>query len=131
MLRSLRGRLILLLVLLVGAALATGILMVSLFHQSAAAQVAQAAAENSRACDSIAAAYRAEIAQNGEAQSAPTIRDVALDGPEGAALRAHLSTLLADALRTRPGVQGGVWSGATGSLAYAYPTYVGAVQVGS
>lgn len=128
MLRSLRGRLILLLVLLVGAALATGILMVSLFHQSAAAQLGQAAAENSRACDSIASAYRAYVAQGGEARADPKLRDVALDGPEGAALRGRLSTLLANALRTRPGVQGGVWSGATGSLAYAYPTYVGAVQ---
>jgi len=124
MLRSLRGRLILLLVLLVGAALATGILMVSLFHQSAAAQVGQAAAENSRACDSIAAAYRTYSEAHPQAGG----RDVALDGPGGAALRERLSALLANALRTRPGVQGGVWSGATGSLAYAYPTYVGAVQ---
>ncbi|QBR00913.1 sensor histidine kinase [Paraburkholderia pallida] len=135
MLRSLRGRLILLLVLLVGAALATGILMVGLFHQSAAAQQGQAAAENSRACDAIAAAYRANYGASSGVFGAPNtahpdakIRDVALDGPEGAALRERLSALLANALRTRPGVQGGVWSGATGSLAYAYPTYVGAVQ---
>ncbi|HKU00402.1 MAG TPA: hypothetical protein VJS30_28280, partial [Paraburkholderia sp.] len=124
MLRSLRGRLILLLVLLVGAALAAGILMVSLFHQSAAAQVGQAAAENSRACDSIASAYRAYSETHPDSK----LRDVALGGPEAAALRTRLSALLANSLRTRPGVQGGVWSGETGSLAYAYPTYVGAVQ---
>jgi flagellar basal body-associated protein FliL len=49
MLRSLRGRLIVLLVLLVVAAGATATLMIGLFHQSAAARVGQAAAENSRA----------------------------------------------------------------------------------
>lgn len=121
MLRSLRGRLILLLVLLVGAALSTGILMIGLFHQSAAAQLGQAAAENSRACDAIAASYRALSAAHPE-------KLAALDGKEGDALRERLSDLLAVSLRTRPGVQGGVWSRDAGSLAYAYPTYVGAVQ---
>ncbi|WP_028205808.1 sensor histidine kinase [Paraburkholderia nodosa] len=121
MLRSLRGRLILLLVLLVGAALSTGILMIGLFHQSAAAQLGQAAAENSRACDAIAASYRAFSAAHPE-------KLAALDATEGDALRERLSDLLAVSLRTRPGVQGGVWSRDAGSLAYAYPTYVGAVQ---
>ncbi|WP_321924437.1 sensor histidine kinase [Paraburkholderia guartelaensis] len=121
MLRSLRGRLILLLVLLVGAALSTGILMIGLFHQSAAAQLGQAAAENSRACDAIAASYRAFSAAHPETLAA-------LDGKAGDALREHLNDLVAVSLRTRPGVQGGVWSRDAGSLAYAYPTYVGAVQ---
>jgi hypothetical protein len=58
MLRSLRGRLVVLLVLLVAAAIATGMLMVGLFRQSATAQVGQADAENRRACDAIAGAYR-------------------------------------------------------------------------
>jgi hypothetical protein len=56
--RSLRGRLVVLLVLLAAAAVATGTLMIDLFHQSAAAQVGQADAENGRACDAIGAAYR-------------------------------------------------------------------------
>jgi signal transduction histidine kinase len=121
MLRSLRGRLILLLVLLVGAALSTGILMIGLFHQSAAAQLGQAAAENSRACDAIATAYRAYSAAHPESLAA-------LDTHDGAKLQGRLSDLLEVSLRTRPGVQGGVWSRDAGSLAYAYPTYVGAVQ---
>ncbi|MDR3097805.1 MAG: HAMP domain-containing histidine kinase [Paraburkholderia sp.] len=125
MLRSLRGRLILLLVLLVGAALSTGILMVGLFHQSAAAQLGQAAAENSRACDAIAASYRAFSAAHPEKLAT---LDAPLDTKAGDVLRERLSDLLAVSLRTRPGVQGGVWSRDAGSLAYAYPTYVGAVQ---
>ncbi|WP_322012956.1 HAMP domain-containing sensor histidine kinase [Paraburkholderia sp. J12] len=118
MLRSLRGRLILLLALLVGAALATGFLMVGLFHQSAAAQLGEAAAENSHACDAIASAYRSYSAAHPELQ----------DGPDDAALRRHLGDLLDSSLRTRPGIQGGVWRGEAGSFAYAYPTYAGAIE---
>jgi len=118
MLRSLRGRLILLLALLVVAALATGILMIGLFHQSATAQVGEAAAENTRACDAIAATYRLDSAAHGDPVS----------GLDDAALRARLNDMLASELRGRPGMQGGIWSGDAGSVAYAYPTYVGAVQ---
>ena len=57
-LRSLRGRLIVLLVLLIAAAVAAGALMVGLFRQSATAQAGQAEAEIGRACDAIAEAYR-------------------------------------------------------------------------
>src|SRR5260370_28649016 len=57
-LRSLRGRLITLLALLVTAAIAAGMLMLALFRQSATAQIGQAAAEIGRACDAIAASYR-------------------------------------------------------------------------
>ncbi|RDU96644.1 sensor histidine kinase [Trinickia dinghuensis] len=118
MLRSLRGRLIVLLVLLVCAALASGILMVGLFHQSAAAQLGQAAAENSRACEAIATAYR-------QVGASPAAR---VGTSDETALNARLTTLLERSLRGRPAVQGGIWRNATGSLAYAYPTYVGAVQ---
>jgi hypothetical protein len=58
MIRSLRGRLALLLVLLVAAAVAAGILMFGLYRQSAAAQIGQASAETGRACDAIGGAYR-------------------------------------------------------------------------
>ncbi|WP_027796915.1 sensor histidine kinase [Paraburkholderia acidipaludis] len=118
MLRSLRGRLILLLVLLVGAALATGVLMVGLFHQSADALLNQAAAENTRACDSIAAAYRTYSETHPELKA----------GLDNATVRSRLSELLDGSLRRRPGIQGGVWSGETGSFAYAYPTYPGVVE---
>jgi len=58
MFRSLRGRLIVLLVLLSAAALAAGVLMVGLFRQSATAQAGQAEAEIGRACDAIGGAFR-------------------------------------------------------------------------
>src|SRR5712691_3809046 len=57
-LRSLRGRLVVLLLLLIAAAIATGVLMIDLFRQSATAQVGEADAEIGRACDAIAGAYR-------------------------------------------------------------------------
>ncbi|ASL42219.1 Sensor protein ZraS [Burkholderia sp. AD24] len=116
MLRSLRGRLIVLLALLVVAAGATAWLMVGLFHQSAAAQVGQAAAENARACDAIATAFRLHSADWGSAPPAP----------DDTAARGRLSAVVQNALRNRPGVQGGIWHGDTGSLAYAFPTYDGA-----
>lgn len=110
MLRSLQGRLIVLIALLVVAAGATALLMIGLFHQSAAAQLGQAAAENNHACDSIVSAYQ----QHGAERSAAAAQRDAL-----AAARA--------ALRNRLGVQGGVWQHGTGSIAYAFPTYDGAV----
>jgi hypothetical protein len=57
-LRSLRGRLIALLLLLVAATTAAGLLMVDLFRQSATAQAGRAEAEIGRACDAIADRYR-------------------------------------------------------------------------
>ncbi|WP_206956569.1 sensor histidine kinase [Trinickia acidisoli] len=118
MLRSLRGRLIVLLALLVCAALASGMLMVGLFHQSAAAQLAQAATENSRACDAIASAYRQYSVTH------PRL----VDTTNYTALSEQLNTMLERSLRERPTVQGGIWRDTTGSLAYAFPTYVGAVK---
>ena len=114
--RSLRGRLMVLLVLLATAAAAAGTLMVSLFHQSAAAQVGQADAENARACDAIGAAYRFYSAD----WHGPT------PALEDATLRRNLTTVVQTALRNRPGVEGGIWQSETGSLAYAFPTYQGA-----
>ena len=115
MFRSLRGRLILLLVLLCAAAIAASILMVALFRQSATAQIGQANAEIGRACDAIAAAYRFYDA------GGPASR--ALDD---AGLRRDLAAIVLTALRNRPGVEGGIWQGEAGSLAYAFPTYEGA-----
>src|SRR5260370_36438097 len=57
-LRSLRGRLVVLLLLLIAAAIATGVLMVDLFRQSATAQVGEADAEIGRACEAVAETYR-------------------------------------------------------------------------
>jgi signal transduction histidine kinase len=114
MLRSLRGRLIVLLILLVGAAIATGALMIGLFRQSATAQAGQAEAEIGRACDAIAGAYRFYSAGwQGPAH-----------GPDEA-VRRDLTAVVQTALRDRAGIEGGIWQGDMGSLAYAFPTYQG------
>jgi signal transduction histidine kinase len=115
MLRSLRGRLVVLLALLVLAALATSSLMIGLFHQSAAAQVGQAAAENGRACDAIASAYRAYSA--GLRGPAPALDD--------AGFRRDLTALTHGALKSRAGTEGGIWQSDAGSIAYAFPTFDG------
>src|ERR1700675_4764253 len=56
--QSLRGRLVLLLVLLIVAATAAGTLMIGMFGQSATAQSGQAAAEIGRACRRDAPRFR-------------------------------------------------------------------------
>ena len=58
MIKSLRARLILILVLLVAAATASGFIMLALFEQSASAQIGQAERGGGRACDAIGRAYR-------------------------------------------------------------------------
>jgi len=115
MFRSLRARLVVLLLLLVSAAIAAGALMVGLFRQSATAQAGQAESEIGRACDAIAAAYRFYSAQwQGPAP-----------GGDDDALRRDLTAVVQAALRDRPGIEGGIWLGEAGSLAYAFPTYQG------
>src|SRR5258705_8470173 len=114
--RSLRSRLMVLIVLLGVAGLATGALMIGLFYQSASAQAGQAEAQSARGCDSIAATYRFYSTQwQGPSTS--------LQDP---GLRASLTTVVQTALRDRSGIEGGLWQSEAGSVAYAYPTYQGA-----
>jgi signal transduction histidine kinase len=115
MYRSLRGRLIVLLLLLIVAAIASGALMVGLFRQSATAQAGQAEAEIGRACDAIIGAYRFYSA--GWQGPAPA--------PGDEALRRDLTAVVQTALRDRAGIEGGIWQADAGSLAYAFPTYQG------
>ncbi|ACB96561.1 sensor histidine kinase [Beijerinckia indica] len=115
MVRSLRGRLIILLFLLVAAAGAAGGLMVGLFRQSATAQAGQAEAEIGRACDAIGNAYRF-YSSGWHGPPAGVNDDV---------LRQGLTTVVQTALRDRPGIEGGIWQSDAGSLAYAFPTYQG------
>ena len=117
MFRSLRGRLIVLLILLSAAATTAGALMVGLYRQSATAQAGQAEAQIGRACDAVASAYRSYSAAWGEPRS----------GSDDEALRNDLAPVVQSALRDRRGVEGGIWQGEAGSLAYAFPTYQGAV----
>jgi len=115
MFRSLRGRLIVLLVLVVATAIAAGALMFDLFRQSATAQAGRAEAEIGRACDAIADAYRFYSA--GWQDSSPW--------PNREAQQRDLSAVVDTALRNRAGIEGGIWRGQVGSLAYAFPTYQG------
>jgi signal transduction histidine kinase len=115
MFRSLRGRLVVLLALLVAAAIAAGTLMVGQFRQSATAQVGQANAEIGRACDAIAGAYRFYSA--GWHGTMPPVDDENL--------QRNLTAVVQTALRNRRGVEGGIWQSEAGSLAYAFPTYEG------
>ncbi|HLH49753.1 MAG TPA: HAMP domain-containing sensor histidine kinase [Roseiarcus sp.] len=114
MARSLRGRFIVLLALLIAAAGSAGALMYGLFEQSASAQAGQAEAEIGRACDAIESAYRGFAA----GWRAPA-------GGEQA-LNRDLTALVQAALRDRAGVEGGVFRDGAQSLAYAFPTYQGA-----
>lgn len=114
--QSLRGRLIVLIVLQCVAAVAAGALMVGLFYQSASAQAGEAEAQIARACDSIASAYRFYSTQ----WSGPST------SLQDAELRASLTVVVRSALRDRPGIEGGLWQSQTGPFAYAYPTYPGA-----
>jgi signal transduction histidine kinase len=115
MFRSLQTRLLALLVLLMAATVAAGVLMVDLFQQSATARVGQADAQIGRACDAIADAYR--------------FYSSGWHGPrtalEDETFRSGLTTVVQTALRDRPSVEGGIWQRSAGSLAYAYPTYEG------
>jgi signal transduction histidine kinase len=116
MARSLRGRLIVLLMLLVAAAIAAGALMVGLFRQSATALAGQAEAEIGRACDAMGSTYR--FYSSGWQGPAA--------GSNKEALRRDLTVVVETALHDRPGIEGGIWRGNVGSLAYAFPTYQGA-----
>jgi hypothetical protein len=116
MFRSLRGRLIVLVLLLSAAALAAGALMIGLFRQSATAQVDEAEAQIGRACDAIGGAYRFFSAGW---QGPPS-------GQANDAVKRDLATVVQTALRDRSGVEGGIWQGGAGSLVYAFPTYQGA-----
>jgi hypothetical protein len=113
---SLRGRLVVLLMLVVAAAITAGILMFGLFRQSASARAGQAEAEIGRACDAIAGAYRFYSA----GWRGPSA------GSDADPLRRDLTTVVQSALRQRRGIEGGIWQAGVGSLAYAFPTYQGA-----
>ena len=113
--RSLVGRLIAILALLLAAALASGFVMFSLFEQSTAARIGQASAVAGQSCGAIARAYRFYTAEWHGA--APDLAD--------AALRRDLVAVVVTALDDKPEIEGGLWQAEAGSLAYAFPRYEG------
>ena len=107
--RSLRSQLVFFWVLLffICATLAGG--MVSVYRGSAGAQLAAGRTAAEHACGAIAARYARSVPQPPPAQ--PQI-DL-------------LQVLLQLVLIEMPHVEGGIWQGQGGFLAYAYPTYEG------
>ena len=105
---SLRARLLALWVLLLVSAAATAYLMLGVYDQSTGVQVAQSDVAVGRACREITDRYAALVRLRGGSGA---------EGDLGGAVEA--------ALGGAPGIEGGIWSAADGSLAYAYPTYEG------
>lgn len=116
--RSLLGRLIAVLALLLVAAFTSGFVMLSLFDQSTAARIGQGSALASQSCGAIVRAYRF-YAANWD-RGTPETGD--------AGLRRDLGAVVTTALSGRVGIEGGIWQDGAGSLSYAYPTYEGAEQ---
>lgn len=113
--RSLRGRLLILWLMLVVAAAGTGLLMLEFFRQSAAAQLGRAQELAARSCRDIADRY-AFFTAGWRGGAAP---------PVDARGRDELTRVLHAALGRAAGVEGGIWQSSVGSLAYAFPTYEG------
>ena len=105
--RSLRSRLALLWILSLAASLAVGVMLVSLYRQSTAAQAGRAEAVAARACDLVADSWSFYAA--GWAGPAPPADD--------APFRRDLQGLLAFALPPGPPLQAGIWREGEGVLA--------------
>jgi signal transduction histidine kinase len=113
--RSLSGRLLALWLMLLASAVTTGVLMTAFFRQSASAQVNRTEDFARRACTDIADryAYFSAGARNLDRNDS----DPQLPG--------QLKAVVERALARATGVEGGLWSQSSGSLAYAFPTYEG------
>lgn len=107
--KSLRGQLVFFWVLLLAICVALGAMMVTLYRGSAGAQVAAGRAQAAQSCRAIAARY------------AKSVPDPAPATPQLDLLQVLLQLVLIEA----PHVEGGIWQGAGGLIAYAYPTYEG------
>ena len=110
---SLRSRLWVLWVLTLAASAAVGVLLVQLYQSSTTAQVERAQAVVAHACDVVRDRYAFYVAGWDGA------------GAGDAGFGRQLAAVVAAGLAAQPGVEGGIWSQAAGSLAYAYPTYAG------
>ncbi len=112
--RSLRAHLLALWVLILASAAATAYLLYEFYTQSAAVQVAQAELQVARACREIGDRF----AFFGTGWSGTVAEP---DEP----LKRQLTDVVVTALASHPGVEGGIWTAAGGSAAYAFPTYEG------
>jgi hypothetical protein len=111
---SLRKRLIAVWVMLAVSALVTGFLLWQFYRQSANVQISQAESAAVRACRDIGDRYAFYV-------SGWSGRGVVIDER----LKSDLQDVVKAALGRAEGVEGGIWSSASGSLTYAFPTYEG------
>lgn len=114
-LSSARGQLFGLWLLLALSAIATAILFWQFYSQTAARQAADGVELAARACRSITDRYR--FYTTGWSANSTT--------PDTASLHHDLVAVVSSALARFANVEGGIWSKAEGSLAYAFPTYEG------
>jgi signal transduction histidine kinase len=105
---SLRVQLLSFWLLLLVVCAGLGAVMVVLYRNSAGVQVEQARLQTQQTCSAIAERYRQSLAAGSGG------RDEGL-----------MQVVLQLALVEAPHIEGGVWSGRDGFLAYAYPTYEG------
>lgn len=112
--RSLRAHLLALWVLILASAAATAYLLYEFYTQSAAVQVAQSELQVARACREIGDrfAFFGTGWSGGVADPDETLKH-------------QLTDVVVTALASHPGVEGGIWTAAGGSAAYAFPTYEG------
>jgi signal transduction histidine kinase len=110
--RSLRSRLLALWIMLVLSGAATAYLLFESFQQTTNARVARSEELVARACRDISDRYQFFV--SGWA-----------GGPVDDQLKQELTKLVQLALSGATGVEGGIWQGDTGSLAYAFPSYEG------
>lgn len=111
---SLRAHLLALWILILASAAATGYLLAEFYAESATVQVAQAELQAARACREIG--DRFAFFGAGWTGSVTDPDDT---------LKGQLTDVVVTALASQPGVEGGIWTAAGGSAAYAFPTYEG------
>ena len=112
--RSLRTRLLALWLMLATSAAVTGLVLFESYRQSANSQIIRAEDMVARGCRDIG--YRYSFVVAGWNGSTRNIDDT---------LKQRLVQAVQAALARAPGVEGGIWQTAVGSLAYAFPTYEG------
>jgi signal transduction histidine kinase len=112
---SLRTRLLALWLMLAASAIVTSVLLWQFYQQTSNAQISRAEDDVARACRDITERYTFFVAG---------WHGVGASGIDET-LRGELSTVVQMALARAPGVEGGIWQGELGSLAYAFPTYEG------
>jgi len=110
--RSLRFKLLALWAMLLVSGAAPALLLIESFRQTSNARIARSEETAARGCREISDRYQFFVSGWGGA-------------PVDDALKLELAVVVQTALANAVGVEGGIWQGEAGSLAYAFPTYEG------